>query len=101
MFCIDIPSPVALIFSESTPALLYYSHLPVIFVSILIGLLVFSKNKSLESRLLLAVVVSFATWNLIDLVNWTNVDARIIMISWSFMNFFFCLVAALTLLTMF
>lgn len=97
MFCIDIPSPVALIFSESTPTLLYYSHLPVIFVSILIGLLVFSKNKSLESRLLLAVVVSFATWNLIDLVNWTNVDARIIMISWSFMNFFFCLIAALTL----
>lgn len=97
MFCIDIPSPIALIFSESTPTLLYYSHLPVIFISILIGLLVFSKNKSLESKLLLALVISFAMWNFIDLVNWTNVDARIIMVSWSFMNFFFCLVAALTL----
>lgn len=97
MFCTDIPSPLLFIFSDSTPALLYYSHLPVIFTAILIGSLVYSRNKSLESKLLLAVVSSFALWNLIDLINWTNVDGRIIMMSWSFMNFVFVLVAALTL----
>lgn len=97
MFCTDIPSPIALIFSNSTPTLLYYSHIPVIFTAILIGLLVFSKNKSLESKLLLSVVSIFSLWNFIDLINWTNVDSRIIMVSWSFMNFTYILVPALTL----
>ncbi len=97
MFCTDIPSPIGLIFSSSTPTLLYYSHLPVIFTAILIGLLVFSKNKSLESKLLLSVVSVFSLWNFIDLINWTNVDSRIIMVSWSFMNFIFILVPALAL----
>ncbi|TXH06813.1 MAG: HAMP domain-containing histidine kinase [Candidatus Moraniibacteriota bacterium] len=97
MFCTDIPSPIGLIFSSSTPTLLYYSHLPVIFTAILIGLLVFSKNKSLESKLLLSLVSVFSLWNLIDLINWTNVDSRIIMVSWSFMNFIFVLVPALAL----
>jgi signal transduction histidine kinase len=97
MFCTDILPPIALIFSGSTPALLYYSHLPVIFTALLFGLLVYSKNKSLESKLLLALVSVFALWNLIDLVNWTNVDSRIIMVSWSFMNLVFLLIPALAL----
>lgn len=97
MFCTDIPSPIALIFSSSTPALLYYSHLPVIFTALIVGLLVYSKNKSLESGLLLTVVSLFSLWNFIDLINWTNVDSRIIMVSWSFMNFVFVLIPAVTL----
>lgn len=97
MFCTDILPPIALIFSSTTPVLLYYSHLPIIFTAILLGLLVYSKNRSLESRLLLALVGVFSAWNLIDLINWTNVDSRIIMISWSFMNFVFVLVPALAL----
>lgn len=97
LFCVDIPHPIAFIFSGSTPVLLYYSHLPVIFTAILIGLLVYSKNKSLESRLLLSLVSVFALWIFVDLINWTNVDSRIIMVSWSFMNFLFVLTPALTL----
>lgn len=97
MFCTDILPPIALIFSSTTPTLLYYSHLPVIFTAILFGLLVLSKNKSLESRLLLALVAAFSLWNLIDLINWTNVDSRIIMMSWSFMNFAFVLIPAIAL----
>lgn len=97
MFCTDIPSPIALIFSSSTPALLYYSHLPVIFTAIIVGLLVYSKNKSLESGLLLTVVSLFSLWNFIDLINWTNIDSRIIMMSWTFMNFVFVIIPAVTL----
>ncbi len=97
MFCTDIPSPIALIFSSSTPTLLYYSHLPVIFTALIVGLLVYSKNKSLESRLLLALVSLFSLWNFIDLINWTNIDSRIIMVSWTFMNFVFVLIPAVAL----
>ncbi|MFZ3031842.1 MAG: ATP-binding protein [Candidatus Moraniibacteriota bacterium] len=97
MFCTDIPSPVALIFSDSTPQLLYYSHLPAVFAAVLVGLLIYSRNKSLEARLLLAIAVLFSLWNLIDLVNWTNVDSRRIMLTWSVMNFVALLIAVVTL----
>lgn len=97
MFCTDIPSPIALIFSDSTPQLLYYSHLPAVFVAILVGLLIYSKNKSLEAKLLLAIAVLFSLWNLIDLVTWTNVDSRRIMLVWSVMNFVALLIAVVTL----
>lgn len=97
MFCTDIPSPVALIFSDSTPQLLYYSHLPAVFAAVLLGLLIYSKNKSLEARLLLAIATLFSLWNLIDLVTWTNVDSRPIMFVWSIMNFVALLIAVVTL----
>jgi len=97
MFCTDIPSPVALIFSDSTPHLLYYSHLPAVFAAVFISLLIYSRNKSLEAKLLLLVAGLFALWNLIDLVNWTNVDSRRIMFTWSMMNFVALLIAVATL----
>lgn len=97
MFCLDIPSPLFLIFSGETPALLYYSHIPVVFAALFVGLLVYRRNKSLDAKLLLAVMIAFSLWCLIDLINWTNVDSRRIMLSWSFMNFMFVFVSATTL----
>lgn len=97
MFCTDIPSPIALIFSSSTPQLLYYSHLPAVFSAVLVGLLIYSKNKTLQAKLLLAIVLLFSLWNFIDLVNWTNVDSRRIMLTWSIMNFVAILIAVTTL----
>lgn len=97
MFCTDIPSPIALIFSSSTPQLLYYSHLPAVFAAIIVGLLIYSKNRTLQAKLLLAIVLLFSLWNFIDLVNWTNVDSRRIMLTWSIMNFVAILIAIITL----
>ncbi len=97
MFCTDIPSPIALIFSSSTPQLLYYSHFPAVFSAVIVGLLIYSKNKTLQAQLLLALVFLFSLWNLIDLINWTNVDSRRIMLTWSIMNFVAILIAAVTL----
>ncbi len=97
MFCTDIPSPIALIFSSSTPQLLYYSHLPAVFSAVLVGLLIYSKNKTLQAKLLLTLVLLFSLWNFIDLVNWTNVDSRRIMLTWSIMNFVAILIAVTTL----
>lgn len=92
MFCNDISEPIALIFSDETPKLLYYSHLPVLFVALIFGLLILLKNKSLESRLLLAISSFYSLWIFVDLVNWTNIDSRIVIVSWSFMNLLFLLV---------
>lgn len=97
MFCTDIPNPIALIFSSSTPHLLYYSHLPAVFAAVIFSLLIYSKNKSLEARLFLLIASFFAIWNLIDLVNWTNTDSRRIMFTWSMMNFVAILIAVAVL----
>lgn len=97
MFCSDIPAPIFLFFSDTTPLLLYYSHLPALLLSVMLGLFVYSKSQSLISRLLLVIVVLFSVWIVIDLITWTNIDSRIIMFVWSMMNPVSVLISATTL----
>ena len=94
MFCTDIPAPIFLIFSDTTPHLLYYSHLPAVLASLLLALLVYSRNRSLAGFSLLTIVGLFSVWNLIDLIVWTNTDSRIIMFTWSAMNLVSVLISA-------
>jgi len=87
MFCTDVLAPYFLIFSNTTPHLLYYSHLPAMLVSLFFGLFVFLKNKnSINARFLFYISVVFFFWSFADIVTWVNVDSRIVMLSWSLMN---------------
>jgi len=83
MFCTDIPAPFWLIFSKTTPALLYYSHIPTAIISLLIGFFVFYKNRTLASKILFAISIVFSLWIFSSLIAWTNIDSRIIMFSWA------------------
>jgi signal transduction histidine kinase len=84
MFCTDIPAPIFLIFSKTTPALLYYSHVPTAIISLFIGFFVFYKNRTLVSKILFTISVVFSLWVFLNLIVWTNIDSKIIMFSWSF-----------------
>ncbi len=97
MFCTDIPSPTFLIFSESASRLLYYSHIPAMTVSLLIGLFVYLKNKTLISKILFALSVVFSTWSFLNLIVWTNIDSRLIMLAWSFFGLLYSLIYILSL----
>jgi signal transduction histidine kinase len=84
MFCTDIPEPIYLIFNETTPPLLYYSHIPATIISLLLGFFVFFNNrKVIISKILLAIALLFSLWSFLSLVTWTNIDSRIIMFSWA------------------
>lgn len=84
MFCTDLAHPTLWIFSEAAPVLLYYSHLPVIFLSIFVALFVFLKNKkSVPARALLFISVMFSMYLILDLATWTLTSTALKMFAWS------------------
>jgi len=83
-----------LFFSTDVPPLLYYSHLPALIVSLLIGIFVFIKSRnSLEGKLLLAMSLVFSVWTLVNLITWTNNNSDIIFFAWSFFGILFTLLS--------
>src|SRR4030042_4867676 len=88
MFCTDIPAPTYLIFSNSIPHLLYYSHIPTAIIAVILSLFVFLKNKSLVSKILFSISIIFSLWLFSNLIVWANIDSRIIMFSWSLFGIF-------------
>jgi len=67
----------------SLPHLLFYSHIPALVVSLLLGIFVFLNNRSLISGLLLLIAGSFSLWSLFDLILWMGTDSRVIMFFWT------------------
>ncbi|MFH0969834.1 MAG: histidine kinase dimerization/phospho-acceptor domain-containing protein, partial [Patescibacteria group bacterium] len=97
MFCSDIPAPTYLIFSNSVPQLLYYSHIPVAIISLILGIFVFWKNRALISKILLTISIIFSLWLFLSLITWTNIDSRLIMLVWSFFGLLYSLIYVLSL----
>jgi signal transduction histidine kinase len=85
MLCYTFPEPQYLVFTESAPALLYYSHIPTIIIALLVGIFVLTRNpKALLNRLLFWITLCFSFWTFVDLVVWTNVQSDVVMFLWSF-----------------
>jgi signal transduction histidine kinase len=82
MFCTDIPAPYLFIFSNSVPKLFYYSHVPVLIATLLLGMYVFYKDKSLASRFYFIITILFSVWNIFSMLTWTNVDTTLITFVW-------------------
>jgi len=73
-----------LIYSSNVPSLLFYSHIPAIVISLILGFLVFWGNKkSLIGKLLLSVSVMFSAWSFFDLILWATNRTDITMFFWS------------------
>lgn len=65
------------------PNLLFYSYIPIAFFSLLFGLFVFFKSKKiLESKLFLAISISFFLLILNELIQWVGVYASIVHFGW-------------------
>jgi len=84
MICTDIPAPSYLIFSNSVPHLLYYSHIPTALVALLMGFFVYFKNKNLLSKILLSLSVVFVLWLFFSLISWTSIDSDWLIFVYSF-----------------
>ncbi|MBP9697769.1 MAG: hypothetical protein KBD65_01100 [Candidatus Moranbacteria bacterium] len=67
--------------------LIYYSHLPVSIVALLVGGFVFLKKRDeLLNKILFLVALSFSVWSILDLISWVGTDSRLIMFSWSLLG---------------
>lgn len=85
MFCADTPSPIFLIFTNAVPALLYYSHIPAIIISLMFGFFVYFKSDNLARKALLFLSLVFSFWSVSNLVVWTNPDSRLVLFFWGSM----------------
>jgi len=65
------------------PHLLYYSHLPAIVVSLLLGIFILLKNRALVSKILFAITITFSFWAAFSLVTWVSYNSINIMFVWS------------------
>ncbi len=63
--------------------LIYYSHIPTGIVSLLLGLFVFAKNKTIQSKILLSLSIVFALWLFLNLIIWISPNSLYVMLFWS------------------
>ena len=63
--------------------LILYSHIPVMVVTLLIGFFVLNKNKTLLSKILFWITLTFSLWILLDLVVWLSTNSIETMFAWS------------------
>ncbi len=73
-----------LVFGPNVPALVYYSHIPVIFLSLALGLFVLLKaRKEIASFVFFYTILAFVGWVYLDSVFWASNRSDIIMFAWS------------------
>lgn len=98
MICHLYEAPKFLIFTSDVPALFYYSHIPVIFIALFIGLFVFFKDhKSLLNKLFLILLVVISGWPLLNLYTWTSINSEIITFLWPLFGIFLGLTALVSI----
>lgn len=88
LFCPWEPAKF-LLFSSNVPPLLYYSHIPVVIIALVLGFFVWlyhsstDENAKLTSRLLLVTIVLFSLYSFIDLIIWASNSSDFVMFWWS------------------
>lgn len=83
-FCPDsIPNFLRIFDISIAPPLLYYAYLPILALSLILGVFVVRKdNYSDLSKLFFGLTFSFATWICLILLQWIAVQVEIVHLSW-------------------
>lgn len=66
------------------PMMLYYSHIPSLIINLLLSFLVIRKSKTLSSKILFAISITFAIWIICNLTAWLSVNGLALYFAWSF-----------------
>lgn len=103
MFCTDdysielFQSLKLWVFSPEAPSLLYYSHVPAAVIAVLLSFFILFKDRSsLSAKILAAISFLYATWAVMNIFIWTQIDVRIVMYLWSFWFSIFSLIFILS-----
>ncbi len=69
--------------------IIYYTHIPVICISLLIGIIVLIKNRNdLLSKILFALSSFFIVWCILDIFTWVSFNSQVIMFNWALTGIF-------------
>ncbi|MCX6747940.1 MAG: HAMP domain-containing sensor histidine kinase [Candidatus Nomurabacteria bacterium] len=85
LYCLDsVPNLLGIFDTTIAPSLLYYSYIPIAIVSLMFGFLVFYKTekKSIQSKLLLGIAISFSIYIINEIVQWVAVPVAIVHFGW-------------------
>lgn len=70
--------------SSNVPSLVYYSHIPLILISLIIAIIIFLKDRhKLSNQVLLFTLTPFVLWVFFSLLFWANNRSDIIMTAWA------------------
>jgi len=85
--------------SEAPLMLVYYSHVPEVFIALLVGFFIFVRNREkLIGKILLSISLVFSFWAILDLTIWIfGYNSAITTFSWSLLNLFHVLLFILSL----
>lgn len=93
MICPYYPAPFLFFISDKVPPLLYYSHVPIFIISIIVGVFILIKDRfSLLNKVLATTFFLFSLWVLCSLITWVSNSSDIIMFFWSFFGLLFVLI---------
>ncbi|TAK57487.1 sensor histidine kinase [Patescibacteria group bacterium] len=63
---------------------IYYTHIPVAVISLLVGIFVLIKNRDLTSKILFALSLLFSLFITFNLITWLSSNTERLMFFWSF-----------------
>lgn len=98
LICPDsVPNFLGFLDLSIAPHLLYYSYVPIMFLSLFFGIVIFKKdNHSIRSKVLLAMAISFFLLLANEIVQWTAIHASVVLFGWQTVSFYRILICLLT-----
>lgn len=75
--CIDL-------ISQAPVNLIIYTHIPSAVIALLIGFMVWYKNKKLLGKILFGITILFSFWVIFSLITWLSTNSILTMTVWSF-----------------
>ena len=84
LLCTDADPEVGFFDFSIAPEILYYAYIPIIIISLALGILVLFKDRfSLISRVLFFITVLFSLFIFNELIQWIAVPAGVIYFAWA------------------
>jgi signal transduction histidine kinase len=90
-----LPSAAEMVYGNIN--LVYYSHLPALFISVILTIFVIKNSQELSAKALVALSSTYALWALANLVAWVSSSSLWIMFAWSILGILDIAFYALTL----
>jgi signal transduction histidine kinase len=73
-----------LVFGPNVGPLQYYSHLPIIIISLALAVFIFTQNRhKLSNQVLFTTILTFVLWVFFDSIIWATNRSDVIMFMWS------------------
>jgi signal transduction histidine kinase len=87
-YCLGSPTLLGTFDLSYAPTLIFYAYIPIILVSLFLGIFVLFKDKySIQSKLLFLIAVLFSLWNLNIILEWVTVPVNLNLFFWEITMF--------------